>query len=112
MRPASKYASPRCATKIGDSNDLQSLDKARKVRLALNLAVNKNAIIESLWKGTGSATPFMHWYYPFNKGYSQDWKIPPYDLKRAKELLSEAGAASRLRDRGEPDGLYLCARRS
>jgi ABC-type transport system substrate-binding protein len=58
------------------------------------LAVNKPAIIEGLWKGTGSATPFMHWYYPFNKGYSQEWTIPPYDLKRAKELLTEAGAAN------------------
>ena len=62
--------------------------------LAVNLAVNKNAIIEGLWKDTGSATPFMHWYYPFNKGYSQEWQIPPYDLKRAKELLTEAGAAN------------------
>jgi peptide/nickel transport system substrate-binding protein len=84
---------PQCPW-VGDINDPHSLDKARKVRLALNLAVNKNAIIEGLWKGTGSATPFMHWYYPFNKGYSQEWTIPPYDLKRARELLTEAGAAN------------------
>ena len=58
---------PQCPW-VGDINDPQSLDKARKVRLALNLAVNKNAIIEGLWKAPGSATPFMHWYYPFQQG--------------------------------------------
>ena len=36
----------------------------------------------------------MYWYYPFNKGYSQEWKIPPYDLQRAKQLLAEAGYAN------------------
>ena len=61
---------------MGDVNDPQSLEKARQVRLALNLAVNKKAIIDGLWKGTGSETPFMYWFYPFNKGYSAEWKIP------------------------------------
>lgn len=83
---------PQCPW-VGDANDPQSLDKARKVRLALNLAVNKQAIIDGLWKGTGSATPFSYWYYPLNQGYSADWKIPPFDLPRAKQLLAEAGVA-------------------
>jgi ABC-type transport system substrate-binding protein len=84
---------PKCPC-VGDINDARSLKNARKVRLALNLAVNKMAIIEGLWEGTGSETPFMYWYYPFNKGYSQEWKIPPYDLQGAKQLLAEAGVAS------------------
>ena len=45
----------------------------------MNLAVNKKAIISALWKGKGSETPFSYYYYPFHKGYSADWKIPPYD---------------------------------
>jgi peptide/nickel transport system substrate-binding protein len=75
----------------GDPNDKKSLENARKVRLALNLAVNKKAIISGLWKGMGAETPFTYYYYPFHKGYSADWKIPPYDPERAKRLLAEAG---------------------
>src|SRR5206468_2467786 len=46
---------------------------------------------QGLWKGMGSETPFSYYYYPFHKGYSADWKIPPYDPERAKKLLAEAG---------------------
>lgn len=87
---------------VGDPKDPKSLDNARKVRLALNLAVNKKAIISALWKGTGAETPFSYWYYPFNKGHSKDWKIPPYDPERAKKLLAEAGHAGGFEVRVNP----------
>ncbi len=86
----------------GDPNDKKSLENARKVRLALNLAVNKKAIISGLWKDMGSETPFSYWYYPFNRGYSKDWKIPPYDPERAKKLLAEAGHAGGFEMRVNP----------
>jgi peptide/nickel transport system substrate-binding protein len=86
----------------GDPNDKKSLENAHKVRLALNLAVNKKAIISGLWKGTGSDAPFSYWYYPFNKGFKQDWKIPPYDPERAKKLLAEAGHAGGFEMRVNP----------
>jgi len=75
----------------GDVKDAKSLENARKVRLALNLAVNKKVIVNALWKGTGSESPFSYWYYPFNKGFSTNWKIPPYDPAQARKLLAEAG---------------------
>lgn len=75
----------------GDPADPKSMDNARKVRMALNLAVDKKAIINELWRGTGSDAPFSYWYYPFNKGYSKDWKIPAYDPAEAKKLLAQAG---------------------
>ncbi len=75
----------------GDVKDVKSVENARKVRLALNLAVNKKAIVSALWKGTGSESPFSYWYYPFNKGFSTNWKIPPYDPGQARKLLTEAG---------------------
>ena len=78
---------------VGDPNDKKSLENARKVRLAMNLGVNKKAIVSALWKGRGAETPFSYYYYPFHKGYSADWKIPPYDPERAKKLLAEAGHA-------------------
>jgi peptide/nickel transport system substrate-binding protein len=86
----------------GDPNDKKSQENARKVRLAMNLAVNKKVIIQGLWKGMGSETPFSYYYYPFHKGYSADWKIPPYDPERAKKLLAEAGHGSGFEVRVNP----------
>ena len=75
----------------GDYNDKKSQENARKVRLALNLAVDKKAIINGLWRGRGSETPFSYFYNPFHKGYSKDWKIPAHDPAQARKLLAEAG---------------------
>jgi peptide/nickel transport system substrate-binding protein len=86
----------------GDWNDPKSRENARKVRLAMNLAVNKKTIINALWKGKGAETPFSYYYYPFHKGYSADWKIPPYDPERAKRLLAEAGHAGGFEVRVNP----------
>jgi peptide/nickel transport system substrate-binding protein len=87
---------------VGEPGNAKSLENARKVRMALSLAVNKKAIINGLWRGTGAETPFMYWYYPFNKGYSTEWKIPPYDPERAKKLLAEAGHAGGFEMRVNP----------
>jgi peptide/nickel transport system substrate-binding protein len=93
----------------GDPKDKKSLENARKVRLALNLAVNKKAIINGLWKGMGAETPFSYYYYPFHKGYSADWKIPPYDPERAKKLLAEAGHAGGFEVRVNPTVMVYAA---
>jgi peptide/nickel transport system substrate-binding protein len=87
---------------VGDPKDPKSLENARKVRLALNLAVNKKAIYSGLWKGRGGDTPYSYYYYPFHKGYSTDWKVPPHDLERAKKLLAEAGQAGGFEVRVNP----------
>ena len=86
----------------GDPKDARSLDNARKVRLALNLAVNKKAIYTGLWKDRGGVTPYSYYYYPFHRGYSTDWKVPPYDPERAKKLLAEAGHAGGFEVRVNP----------
>jgi peptide/nickel transport system substrate-binding protein len=86
----------------GDPADKKSLENARKVRLAMNLAVNKKAIISALWKGRGAETPFSYFYNPFHKGYSTDWKIPPYDPAQARKLLAEAGYAGGFEVRVNP----------
>lgn len=86
---------PQCPW-IGDVGAPQGLENACKPRLALNLSVNKQAIIDGLWKGTGSAMPFIHWDYPFNQGYSPEWTIPPYDPACARQLLSEAGSSKKV----------------
>jgi len=86
----------------GDPKDVKSLDNARKVRLALNLAVNKKAIYTGLWKDRGGDTPYSYYYYPFHRGYSTDWKVPPHDPERAKKLLAEAGHAGGFEVRVNP----------
>jgi peptide/nickel transport system substrate-binding protein len=92
---------PQCPW-VGDQKDPRSWENARKVRLALNLAVNKQAIHSGLWKGRGGPTPYSYYYYPFNKGYSTDWKVPPHDPERAKKLLAEAGHAGGFEVRVNP----------
>src|SRR5205814_6527720 len=87
---------------VGEPGNAKSLDNARKVRLAMNLAVDKKAIHTALWRGRGGDTPYSYYYYPFNKGYSTDWKVPPYDLERAKKLLAEAGHAGGFEARANP----------
>ena len=92
---------PQCPW-VGDQKDAKSWENARKVRLALNLAVNKKAIHAGLWRGRGGETPYSYYYYPFNKGYSTDWKVPPHDPAQARKLLAEAGHAGGFEVRVNP----------
>jgi ABC-type transport system substrate-binding protein len=92
---------PQCPW-VGEPGNAKSLENARKVRLAMNLAVNKKAIHTALWRGRGGDTPYSYYYFPFNKGYSTDWKLPPYDVERAKKLMAEAGHAGGFEVRVNP----------
>jgi peptide/nickel transport system substrate-binding protein len=66
-------------------------ERARKVRLALNLAVDKQAIMERVLGGLGSVVG--SWLaYPTDAWASEALKKPyPYDPAKAKALLAEAG---------------------
>ena len=60
-----------------------------KVRQAMNYAVDRQAIIDSLFKGAGKlSTGFVT---PTNLGYNENVKPFPYDPEKAKQLLAEAG---------------------
>jgi peptide/nickel transport system substrate-binding protein len=69
-------------------------ERARKVRLALNLAVDKHAIMQRVLGGLG--TVMGSWLmYPNDPWASDALKKPyPYDPARAKTLLTEAGYPS------------------
>ena len=60
----------------------------RRVRLAMAYAIDCNAIIKNLLMGLPT-----HWAHlaPWELGYDPELKPYPYDPKRAKELLTEAG---------------------
>jgi peptide/nickel transport system substrate-binding protein len=66
-------------------------EKARKVRLALNLAVDKQAIMQRVLGGLG--TVVNSWLtYPNDPWATEALKKPfPHDPVRAKQLLAEAG---------------------
>src|SRR5438093_3359387 len=66
-------------------------ERARKVRMALNLAVDKQAIVQRVLGGLG--TVMGSWLmYPSDPWASDALKKPyPYDPAKAKALLAEAG---------------------
>jgi ABC-type transport system substrate-binding protein len=66
-------------------------ERAKKVRLALNLAIDKAAIIDRVLGGVGTAVGTVN-YYPTDPWISPALLKPiPYDPARAKALLKEAG---------------------
>jgi len=69
-------------------------ERARKVRVALNLAVDKAAIVKQVLGGLGAAVGTVN-YYPTDPWASEALLKPiPYDPARAKALLAEAGYPS------------------
>ncbi len=69
-------------------------ERARKVRLALNLAVDKKAIVQQVLGGLGAAVGTVN-YYPTDPWATKALLEPlPYDPAKAKVLLTEAGYPS------------------
>src|SRR2546430_13925486 len=66
----------------------------RRVREAINLAVNRKALIEHVFLGEAHATTvpvIPSWVKELN---NPAWKPYPYDVERARKLLAEAGDPS------------------
>lgn len=72
------------------SDDPESPLHKRDVRLALNYAIDAEAIIKSVFHGIGAPMgTFISAYYPY--GSSPDVKPYGYDPDKARELLKNAG---------------------
>jgi peptide/nickel transport system substrate-binding protein len=70
---------------------LPDADRAHKVRAALNLAVDKQAILRQVLGGLGTAAGAVN-YYPTDPWATEALLKPyPYDPAKAKALLAEAG---------------------
>ena len=66
-------------------------EQARKVRLAMRLAIDRQTIIDELLRGEG--TPLSMWGWAGHEDQQEPhWKWE-YDPERAKQLLAEAGYA-------------------
>ncbi len=63
--------------------------KDKRVRQALNYAVDRKAIIKDILMGSGLETGVN--LTPLHFGYDPDLKPYPYDPAKAKKLLAEAG---------------------
>jgi ABC-type transport system substrate-binding protein len=75
-----------------------------RVRQALNYAVNREAIVKSLFQGNAEAIPGI--VAPLQNGFA---KLPgyAYDPKKAKELLAQAGASALKVKLWSPKGRYV-----
>jgi peptide/nickel transport system substrate-binding protein len=80
-----------------------------KLWMALNLAVDRQAIVDSLWGGLGTLEACQV-LSPAYFGYNPKLKPIPFDPVRAKALLTEAGFPNGLAfDLDVPTGRYLQA---
>lgn len=61
----------------------------KKVRQAINMAIDKQSIVDNLFMGT--AIKAKNGMPPFMLGYNDEIVDYPYDLEKAKTLLAEAG---------------------
>jgi len=76
-------------TYVAINTQRKPLDDAR-VRQAINLAIDKQALLSSVF-GPGAATPASLPYPPTLLGYNHAVRDWPHDPQRAKALLEEAG---------------------
>lgn len=66
--------------------------KALMVRQALNMAVDKQEIVKSLYQGYGRVTSGVGYAYYVGQPWTDpSWKPLPYDPVKAKQLLADAG---------------------
>jgi peptide/nickel transport system substrate-binding protein len=86
------------ANKNGVKDDDEPLEKTpgyyepltkKEVRKAINMAIDKEAIVRDIYMGTASKA--KNGMPPFMIGYNDEIEDYPYDPERAKELLAEAG---------------------
>ncbi len=79
--------------------------KNKKVRQALNYAVDRNSIINNILKGSG--IPVATAITAYHHGYDPTLKPYPYDPEKAKKLLAEAGVSGLKVNLSTPSGRYI-----
>ena len=93
----------RCSSSRASTSAISPTTRTKKpfddvrVRKAINMAINKKAIIDAVYLSTGVAAknPIPPSMWSYNDAIKDD----PYDPEAAKKLLAEAGYPERLRDR-------------
>jgi len=89
------------------NTDIAPFHDNHKIRLALNYAVDKQAILDGVWGG-GSTISNCQLINKNYFGYNPDLQPIPYDPEKARALLAEAGYPNGLSlDFQVPRGRYL-----
>ncbi len=73
---------------VFDKNHPQLRDA--RVRRAFTHAIDRQAIVDSLWAGRTVVPRGLQWDY-YGEMFIQDWEVPRYDPAEAQRLLKEAG---------------------
>jgi peptide/nickel transport system substrate-binding protein len=76
---------------IGNDKNKGPLSQSEKVRQALDLAIDREAINEVVFNG--EFTPGNQWVSPEHPYYQKAFPIPKRDIAKAKALLKESGAS-------------------
>ncbi|MDP3061792.1 MAG: ABC transporter substrate-binding protein [Chloroflexota bacterium] len=81
---------------IGKCDDTTSMERARKVRLAMAYSLNRDSYVNDLLTGFGKTTFAPEILGPLRQRYAskaKEWNVP-YDVAKSKALLAEAGYPS------------------
>ena len=62
----------------------------KDIRLAYDLALNRQLIIDTLYQGTGASLPYGHFGHPSMEGFDKSLGVPEFDPNRARELLANS----------------------
>ena len=76
---------------IGNIDDPEHMERARKVRIAMSMAVDQETILAEVFDGFGIPYATLQGFKPGDPGWNDDWVPPAYDPEGAKALLAEAG---------------------
>ncbi len=74
---------------IGDPDDEARMESARKVRMAMSMAIDRNAINQTILGGQGDIG-YSGWFTINHPEFKDKWTVD-YDPDGAKQLLAEAG---------------------
>jgi peptide/nickel transport system substrate-binding protein len=61
-----------------------------RIRQAITHAIDRQAIVDSLWAGKTRVPPGLQWEF-YGPMFVEGWTVPAYDPKKAQMLLKEAG---------------------
>jgi len=76
---------------IGNDKNKGGLSQSEKVRQALDLSIDREAISQVVFNG--EFTPGNQWISPEHPFYQKAFPIPKRDIAKAKALLKEAGVS-------------------